>query len=202
TSGFQGVLSDRAVRRTLKHAILGEKLLRKLPILEFADKEAATRYHHEMRGSINAWSLWPAPARTWAIFNSKEASYRAATHILYQQRGLFAGLPYTNLSVVRFALSVPAFLWSAPFDRKKLLRDAQRQRLPPTWTERGRVGALSPLFERAWAHESRTAVKLASDYPQKLVTSAELTESSVRVKLVRAAHLALWRRRVKEFPSE
>ena len=49
TSGFQGVLSDRAVRRTLKHAILGEKLLRKLPILEFADKEAATRYHHERR---------------------------------------------------------------------------------------------------------------------------------------------------------
>lgn len=117
------------------------------------------------------FACFPRPQHCALLTNAAAAFDASGEHWFLQRHGLEQRMPFRDLALTRWCLSLPADFSQRNGQRKWMLREAMRGLLPEALRMRPKASDLTPVFSRAaeaqqqiLARFSATSAKFAASY--------------------------------------
>lgn len=196
--GLRALLRDTAIRRPLSRLLgrVGARSTRLLwlrpeysePIAERLDAEAR-RYRH-----------FPRPLQCLRLLGASAALDASAEQWFVRRHGLEQRLPFRDLALTRWCLSVPADFSVRNGQSKWMLREAMRGALPDGLRLRAKSSDLTPVFERAMRKQAQALARLraiAEPWQTELLAPSAIPAMDSADRLVSdwlAAAFGAWKR--------
>jgi asparagine synthase (glutamine-hydrolysing) len=158
--GLRATLADTAVRRPMSRA-LGRVAphSERLDWLKRNYRDAiAERLRHEAR----AYSDFPRAQHCAQLLGAGAALDASAEHWFANRHGLEQRLPYRDLALTRWCLSLPADFFARNGQSKWLLRQSVCGLLPENLRLRRKSSDLTPVFEQAIKTQATTLAALCA----------------------------------------
>lgn len=175
--GLRALLKDTAVRRPVSRAL--GRVATHSERLDWLKKDYRDVILARLQAEALAYRDFPRPQHCARLLGAAAAFDASAEHWFLQRHGLEQRLPFRDLALTRWCLSLPADFFARDLQRKWLLRESVRGLLPEKLRLRPKSSDLTPVFDRAIRAQADTlaALRAAAGHIPALYLQASAMEN-------------------------